>query len=78
MFGSRSYHSWYWDNLLFGLATTSSEELVICSSIVVAANSVHFAIGRMALVFILVYSFSIIKQKFYNFNIKSILNHFCS
>ena len=57
------------DNFLFGLTTTASEELVICSSVVVAATSVQLVIGRIAL--ILVYSFSIIKQHFYNFY------HFC-
>ena len=55
------------DNFLLGLTTTASEELVICSSIVVAATSIQLVVGRIALVFILVYSFSIIKQNFYNF-----------
>ena len=43
--------------------TTASEELAICSSIVVVVTSVQLVVGRIALFFILVYSFSIIKQK---------------
>ena len=55
---------------------TASEKLVICSSIVLVATFVQLVVGRIALVFILVNSLSIIKQKFYNCNIKNILNHF--
>ena len=73
MFGQKSSH---YDNLS-GHTTTASEELVICSSIVLVATSAQFAVGRIALVFILVNSLSIIKQKFYNCNIRNILNHFC-
>ena len=77
MFGPRSYHSWYCDNFLFG-RTTTTEELVIYSSIVAVATYVQFVEGRIALDFILVYSFLIIKQTFYNCYIENILNHFYS
>ena len=54
----------------------ASEELVICSSIAVIATSVQLFVGMIVHVFILVYLFLIIKPKFYNCNIKNILNHF--
>ena len=52
-----------------------SEEIVICSFVVVVATSIQLAVGRIVLVFILLYLFSIIKQKIYNRNIKNILNY---
>ena len=45
-----------------GHTTTASEELVTCSSIVVVATSGQLVVGRIALVFTLVYSFSIISS----------------
>ena len=39
-------------------------------SIVIAVNFVQLVVGRIALVFITVYSFMIIKQKFYNWNMQ--------
>ena len=51
---------------------------VIYSSIAAVATFVQLVVGRIALVFILVYLFSMIKQKFYNCNIKNILNHLYS
>ena len=44
------------NNSLFGLNATASEELVICS-IVVVVTSVQPVVGKIALVFILAYSF---------------------
>ena len=49
---------------MFGLTAIASEELVICSSVVVVVTFVQLVVGRGALVYIIVYSFSIIKQKF--------------
>ena len=53
-----------------GHTTTASEELVICSSIILVATSLQLVVDRIALVFILVNSLSIIKQKFYTCNKK--------
>ena len=67
MFGPKSYHSGYFDNSVFGLTTTPSKELVICSSVVVVVTFVQLVVGTIALVFMNVYSFTIIKQTFYNY-----------
>ena len=70
-------YSRHCDNFLFGVTTTASEELVICSSIVVVATCVQLVAGRIALAFILVSLFLDNQTKFYNCNIKNILYHFC-
>ena len=44
MFGIRSSHCWYCDNFLSGPTTRASEELVICSYIVLVATTVQLVV----------------------------------